>query len=649
MKRPLLLLPALVCASTFAQTPAAPKQIPVEAFTRFDEFTGMKISPDGRTIALLGGEQGRSQLAFIDLVDKKAVGGLRTRDYTRISTYHWVSPSRLIYTVEGGGPSRSEPLVNDTIYGVDRDGSSHTRVFSGGRAELLRTFGKNPDRLLVAEYPLRQVGFYYYYNPEGRVRVRSIDIHSYWSIAPGSVDTSPLKGGRLVLDGSDRVRFTVGTNEQSLAAASWKPDPDGAWQTFDLDGFRREGATAVGFGADDRSALLTGVRLDEEFAALYRLDLPARQASKVFGFGDADVDDVIRDFADREIVGVRGHRERPSEHWIVPEHPVAKAYVALQRAFPGQRVRITSASVDGQRAVVFVDSDISPGDYYLFDTTQQRAEFLRAARAWIDPRSMRPKQPITLAARDGLQLHGYVTRPATDSPAPLVVLPHDGPWGERDTWEFESEVQLLANRGYAVLQVNYRGSTGYGVTFERAGDGEWGGKIQNDLTDATRWAIEQGIARADRICIYGKGYGGYAALMSVVRERGLFRCAIGYGVVYDLTTEARRPSRTRTEITRIERVFGTDVDKLRSLSPEQDIRSINAPVLLIHGKHDANVEYEQFRQMRHALRRQRKDKVEFMTLPREGSAVYDEETRREVYERILQFLAANLSASPGTP
>lgn len=478
--------------------------------------------------------------------------------------------------------------------------------------------------------------------------MRRLNVYDGHDMGAGRIDTSPLTGGRLLLDRDDKVRFALGRNEDLSPAVGWKPDPEGEWQTFDLDGFDSEDNRPISFGADHRSALLTGLRHGEPFAALYRLDLTTRQATKLLGFDAANVDDVIRDFADQEAVGVRGYTERTVERWLEPDHPVAKAYAALHRVFPEQRVRITSASDDGKRAIVFVDSDINPGDYYLYDTTQQRAEFLRAARTWIDPREMRPKRPITLAARDGLQLHGYVTQPAGSDPAPLVVLPHDGPWGERDTWEFDWKVQLLANRGYAVLQVNYRGSAGYGVDFENAGNGEWGGRIQDDITDATRWAIEQKIARADRICIYGDGYGGYAALMSVVREPGLFRCAIGYGVVYDLAGEASRPVLTRPRIRRMERVLGMDAEKLRTLSPLQNVRKIEAPVLLIHGKHDLSVDYAQFNQMRRALQREQKKNVELMTLQREGSAVYDEETRQEVYERILQFLDANLRTPPAT-
>jgi dipeptidyl aminopeptidase/acylaminoacyl peptidase len=256
---------------------------------------------------------------------------------------------------------------------------------------------------------------------------------------------------------------------------------------------------------------------------------------------------------------------------------------------------------------------------------------------------MRPKEAIALKARDGLELHGYVTRPAGDGPHPLVVLPHGGPHGVRDSWEYDPEVQLLAIRGYAVLQVNFRGSGGYGTDFETAGYGEWGAKMQDDLTDATRWAIEQKIAPADRICIYGASYGGYAALMGAAREPDLYRCAIGYAGVYDLPLMWESGDTPDSNFGRayLERVIGSDTATLRARSPVYNAQSIKAPVLLIHGKEDGRVDYQHAKRMRAALEEHQK-KVEWLALGGEGHGIYDEDSRREVYERILQFLDANL-------
>ena len=289
-------------------------------------------------------------------------------------------------------------------------------------------------------------------------------------------------------------------------------------------------------------------------------------------------------------------------------------------------------------------SDVSPGDYYLIDTQTNNARFLVSSRSWVDPKKMRHKEPVKLQARDGLVLHGYLTRPRDEpGPYPLIVLPHGGPIGVRDTWSFNWEAQLFAHYGYAVLQVNYRGSAGYGDAFERAGYREWGGKMQDDVTDATQWAIAQGIATKDNICIYGASYGGYAALMGAVREPTLYQCAASYAGVTDLQLmyESGDTRYSNVGRTYLEEVFGADPEFLRARSPAYNADRIGIPVLIIHGKADWRADYEHATRMRDALEKAHKD-VQFVPLKFEGHGAYDEENRIQVYTTLLDFLAKYL-------
>jgi dipeptidyl aminopeptidase/acylaminoacyl peptidase len=290
---------------------------------------------------------------------------------------------------------------------------------------------------------------------------------------------------------------------------------------------------------------------------------------------------------------------------------------------------------------------VDPGAYYLFDTQTMKADFLRAARKWINATTMHPKEPFAMKARDGLLMHGYLTKPSGNGPYPMVVLPHGGPHGIRDEWEFDWEVQLLANRGYAVLQLNYRGSGGYGEAFEKAGYLEWGAKMQDDITDATKWAIDNKHADANRICIYGASYGGYAALMGAVREPTLYKCAIGYAGVYDLELMFSSGDTPRYKSGRdyLELALGKDKESLHARSPVYNADKIQVPVLLIHGKADWRAAYEQATRMKAALEKNKKQ-YEWMALGSEGHGVYDEESRQEVYARIVTFLDKYLKGEP---
>jgi dipeptidyl aminopeptidase/acylaminoacyl peptidase len=208
----------------------------------------------------------------------------------------------------------------------------------------------------------------------------------------------------------------------------------------------------------------------------------------------------------------------------------------LQASFPDTEVVRTSSTLDGKKSIYAVYSDTNQGEYYLFDHLTKKAEHLVSSKPWLDSSKLSLMEPIKIKARDGLELEAFLTLPkqSNGKNLPLIIHPHGGPFGPSDAWGFNEEIQFLANRGYAVLQVNYRGSGNYGKEFQEKGYKQWGKLMQDDLTDATRWAIAQGIANASRICIYGASYGGYAALMGAAKEPNLYKCAVGNVGVYDL-------------------------------------------------------------------------------------------------------------------
>lgn len=299
---------------------------------------------------------------------------------------------------------------------------------------------------------------------------------------------------------------------------------------------------------------------------------------------------------------------------------------------------ILDASRDGRKVLFMVWSDRHPGAYYVFDRDASKVQLIGESKPWIKPGQMAATRPIEFPARDGKKLFAFYTAKG-DGPHPLVVLPHGGPFGINDTWGYDSEVQFLASRGYGVLQVEYRGSGGRGETFEQSGYGEWGGRIQDDIADGVRWAIDKKLADPSRICIYGASFGGYSALMSPIRYPGLYKCAIGYAGVYDLPL--LRSTKGRFDSDKDEAFFdytlGTDQAKLARNSPVNRVADLKVPVMLVHGEDDEVADFNQYKAMLGVLQQAGKSPETFV-LNGEGHGFYSPEHRAELYEKMEAFL-----------
>ncbi len=275
-----------------------------------------------------------------------------------------------------------------------------------------------------------------------------------------------------------------------------------------------------------------------------------------------------------------------------------------------------------------------------------RLEELASSREWLKPADMAPMQPIKYQSRDGLTLHGYLTTPrgVEAKDLPLVVNPHGGPWA-RDAYGFNPEVQFLANRGYAVLQVNFRGSTGYGESLMMAGNREWGFKMQDDISDAVQWAIDQGIADAERVCIYGASYGGYAVMAGLAYTPELYRCGINYvGVTSIPLLFETAPGAWASNMETMKRQIGDpkeDKAMLEDRSPTNHASRIQAPVLMAYGKQDPRVVIKHLEVMEEAMKQAGKP-YEVIVKDDEGHGFRKFENQVEFYTAVERFLAKHL-------
>jgi dipeptidyl aminopeptidase/acylaminoacyl peptidase len=327
----------------------------------------------------------------------------------------------------------------------------------------------------------------------------------------------------------------------------------------------------------------------------------------------------------------------------------ATIHKALSEQFPDLLIRFAAMSEDGSRVLVQADSDRDPGLYALFTLNPVSFTPLFKPAAWIDPAQMAPRVPIRFAASDGQTLDGYLTLPAKGSKLPLVLLPHGGPIGVRDGWDFDPWPQFLASRGYAVLQVNYRGSSGRGPDFQHAGYRQFATGIQQDLLDGVHWAIAQGYADKDKVCVFGASFGGYSALMAPIRAPQAFKCAIDYAGVSDYAIELADSDTQRTERGRsyLALAVGTDDAAIKAVSPIDHLDQFNVPVLIVHGEKDPRVPVKNATELRHALDQAGKP-YEWLLKPDELHGFYSEADNTELLERMQAFLDKYL-AGQGAP
>ncbi|WP_329742521.1 alpha/beta hydrolase family protein [Dyella sp. A6] len=340
----------------------------------------------------------------------------------------------------------------------------------------------------------------------------------------------------------------------------------------------------------------------------------------------------------------------PQVHYIAPNLPAAKLYMALSQKFPGEFVDFINYSDDGSELLFSVSSDRDPGSYYLIDTHHYKVIKLFAAEPWVDPAQMAERVPMHFTASDGTTLEAILTIPphAEINNLPMVLLPHGGPHGISDSWFYDNDAQFLASRGYLVLQVNYRGSGGRGYAFEQSGYQKWGTRIQQDLIDGVKWAEAKGYADPKRVCVYGASFGGYSAMMSVIRAPGLFKCAVGYAGVYDLAMMYKKGDIREHQTGRsyLKLAIGSNDADLAANSPDKLADKIDVPVLLIHGKDDQRAPYAQAKAMRAALEAAHKP-FEWLVKSGEGHGFYSVQNNIDMLNHLQAFLAKYIG--PGVP
>ncbi len=651
---------AEVAESKESQNNLEAAQLPIEYFTKNSKTREVILSPDGKHIVALLNHQGKEVFNIINLENKKPISLIATRGAgENIGNVHWVSNDRIIYSIfeTSGGDKRKS--ATGELYGVNLDGSLHKIIFgyrageqttgtrikkrkaSYGSHRIIDLLKDDEKHVLIVYYPWKLRGNFWVYNDSAIPIIQKLNVYTG---KLKKIDVLPITGSSPVVDNKGVVRFAVGTSKDNRTAISYKKTKESDWQEFSLDNFEGTSIYPIGFTEENQNVYLAA-NIGKGTRAIFLFNLADQSLEKIFHDAKVDVDNIYLDFAEKRAIYVDTALELPKYHYLDPNDQKSKLHKKLMKAFPGQDVVITSASKDASKMIVFTYADNSPGDYYLFDTKTLNADYVMSKSSWVDPELMANTESVSFTTRDHQTIYGYLTLPKVNNAdgLPLVVYPHGGPHA-RDYWGYDWHVQLLANQGYAVLQVNFRGSSGFGKAFQDIGDGKWGTLMQDDITDATRALIARKIVDPHRICIYGTSYGGYAALMGSVREPDLYQCAIGSAGVYDLPLmfdEGNIANRLKHGQAFLTETLGSDIEDLKARSPVYNVDKIKARILLIHGGKDEQVPIAQAIVLKEAFDKINKP-YQWLELSNEGHGYNDDENRKLIYQKILDFLDENI-------
>ncbi len=649
MKLPILtgLLALVACFQCAAAV------VDVTPYTKRDGFEGIKLSPNGDYYAATVPQEGKSVLLIVHRGDNKPTGGFGLGKNTYVADFWWVSPKRLVISMARKFGALDRPELTGNLYGINADGSGSS-LLVGPDVDQMST-GSHIQARTTEDVWASFVDDLPNDDHNVLVSVTPFTADAYSRVDRMDVDTgvrhpvlrSPVRNASFVTDNSGVVRFASGYDMNDINYLYYRSSDKAEWQEINNELSSGHSEAPIGFSADNRFAYLD-VEQATGPSALMEMDTRDDTRKEVFRDKVSDPDSVVV-AVDHAPVGVTLVDGNPHSVFFDEKGAEARLYHSLEAAFPGNAIAVSSRTTDGKLALVEVKNDRNPGDFYLFDTVAKKADHLVSRRDWFDPEKMAKVRPFNFKARDGMRLFGYLTLPqGSGKNLPLVVMPHGGPFGIADGWEFDTSSQLLAAAGYAVLQVNYRGSAGHGRAYMQAGKRQWGGTMQDDITDATRWAIDQGVADAHRVCIYGASYGGYAALMGVAKEPTLYKCAAGYVGVYDLPMMFNKGDvfQAYSGKAYLHDWIG-DPSELGRVSPVKLASQIKVPVFLAAGGQDQRAPIAQSEEMEKALRAAGVP-VETLYFRTEGHGFYEQAHQQEFYNKLLAFLDRNIGATGGS-
>jgi dipeptidyl aminopeptidase/acylaminoacyl peptidase len=638
---------ALAVALTCFGANAFAAKIPTKVFAQLPQYGTMALSPNGKLLAITTPIENRTDLMIIDLSGKKDPKRVRYMPNEHVVSPFWADDERLVVSKAIKAGSLAQPRGKGELYSVDANGENQEMLFGyvpdqgnvrGRRKD--RGFAGVLDRVPDSKGEL----IVYFSSFDAADRQSSIYRVNAHTGERKLIEQVPLRGANIAVDRNLRPRFASSTDDSNEPVLRYRATADAEWAPVPKTISGRT-MTVLSFAKDNNIAWAL-ISDSGEPDALYKVDFAKGSRQKIHGRDDQDIASVYYSGFDGDPFAVSFNAGKPAIQYLDPSSEWARLHAGLMKNFAGNMVSIAGFSRDSQTVLLVASSDRNPGTYYLLDRSTNKVSMLQSRFTDIDPQQMATMSPISFQASDGQQLNAFLTLPREGAkPFPVVVLPHGGPHGPYDSWGFDSDAQFLANRGYAVLQVNFRGSGGRGETFMKSGYRKWGTRIMDDIVDGLKFAAAQGLVDADRACIYGASFGGYASLMAPIRSPGTFKCAIGYLGVYDLNMLHSEGDTNDTKQGRnvVAQFVGEDKAELDANSPAKQGDKVGIPVLLVAGKEDIRAPMAHTDAMASALKKAGTP-VEVMAKGGEAHGFYKEENRIELYDKMEAFLDKHIGA-----
>ena len=626
----------------------------MEQILERNSYISLKISPDGNHFAMSFRAEGKVNLSIFD-ISKGAItpiSGVSLGDNLHVGDFYWANSERIIYQVLKGRAWYSGLGFEGEMFGINVDGSHHNIIF-GYRADRRKGTRSTPTRIKKTQSTWAHFDIIDLV-PEDRdhVIIKSTPFHAKDSVPTifrlnvndgmkKKIARLPLPRAQAITDSKGHLKYSYG-NDKNGKFKLFERDND-QWNMI-LEYYGNKGGATPVTITDEYIYMRDNT--DDDLKGLYRINIKNNQKELLYRHEFTDISQIYVNPNTEHPYLMVADSAKEEYHYLEESGKLAATHKKLTRAFKGSMVHIISFTENLNKMIVWVGSDKVVGEYYLFDRVTQNASFIASQKPKLKSSQLASMKPISYENRAGKTIHGYFTKATgltDDETAPLVVMPHGGPQG-RDYWQFDSQVQVLATNGFSVLQVNFTGSSGYGKDFRYGSDKKWGDLVQNDITDGTNWAIESGLVAKDKVCIYGFSFGGYSALMSVIREPDLYQCAAGGGGVYDLGLmyKAEDINQLLWGEEYLQEAIGEDKDELKRNSPTYNTDKIKVPVFIAHGKNDTRVPPKQAKNLVKMLKKSGVA-YEVAYYSKEGHGFADLDNRIKFNQQLLKFLKKHLS------